>query len=217
MPRTLLLSMSLALAPALFTSACAADPDPAAEAALKPAQWPFTATETARFDEPWAMTFLPDGSLLVTEKAGKLVHFDPASGKRGQISGVPAVAYGGQGGFGDVIVHPQFANNGLVYYSYAEDGDDDSRGAAVARATLELDADGGGRVLISNPGAAGRVAVRLTAGLAADWPSLPEALRHGVLRLAAFQYREREGDRASALPPAAVAALWRPWRRLRLA
>ncbi|HOB13727.1 MAG TPA: phage head-tail connector protein [Novosphingobium sp.] len=86
-----------------------------------------------------------------------------------------------------------------------------------ANYAIELDADGGGRVLISNPGAAGRVAVRLTAGLAADWPSLPEALRHGVLRLAAFQYREREGDRASALPPAAVAALWRPWRRLRLA
>ncbi len=144
MPRTLLLSMTLALAPALFTSACAADPDPAAEAAVKPAQWPFTATEAARFNEPWAMTFLPDGSLLVTEKGGKLVHFDPTSGKRGDISGVPTVAYGGQGGFGDVVVHPQFASNGLVYYSYAEDGTDDTRGAAVARAKLILNADGSG-------------------------------------------------------------------------
>lgn len=146
MPRTLLLSMSLALAPVLFTSACAADPDPAAEAAVKAAQWPFTATEVARFNEPWAMTFLPDGSLLVTEKGGKLVHFDPASGKRGTISGVPTVAYGGQGGFGDVVVHPQFASNGLVYYSYAEDGADDTRGAAVARAKLVLDADGNGQL-----------------------------------------------------------------------
>ncbi|MEN5210230.1 PQQ-dependent sugar dehydrogenase [Stenotrophomonas terrae] len=146
MPRTLLLSMTLALAPALFTSACAADPDPAAEAAVKPAQWPFNATEAARFNEPWAMTFLPDGSLLVTEKGGKLVHFDPASGKRGNVSGVPAVAYGGQGGLGDVLVHPQFASNGLVYYSYAEDGEDDTRGAAVARAKLVLDADGGGKL-----------------------------------------------------------------------
>ena len=146
MPRTLLLSMTLALAPALFTSACAADPDPAAEAAVKPAQWPFNATEAARFNEPWAMTFLPDGSLLVTEKGGKLVHFDPASGKRGNVSGVPAVAYGGQGGLGDVLVHPQFASNGLVYYSYAEDGEDDTRGAAVARAKLVLDADGGGQL-----------------------------------------------------------------------
>ena len=147
MPRPFLLSMTLALAPVLFTSACSAQqPDPAAAAALKPAQWPFTVTEKGRFNEPWAMVFLPGGGLLVTEKAGKLVHFDPASGKRGQISGVPAVAYGGQGGFGDVIVHPQFASNGLVYYSYAEEGQDDTRGAAVARAKLVLDANGGGQL-----------------------------------------------------------------------
>lgn len=87
----------------------------------------------------------------------------------------------------------------------------------AANYAIELDADGGGRVLIHNPGAAGRVAVRFTAGLATDWASLPDGLRHGLLRLAAFQYRQREGDPAAALLPAAVAALWRPWRRLRLA
>jgi glucose/arabinose dehydrogenase len=146
MPRPLLLCMTLALAPALFTSACAATPDPAAEAAVKQAQWPFTATEVASFREPWAMTFLPDGSLLITEKGGKLIHFDPASGNSGVVGGTPTVAYGGQGGFGDVVVHPQFASNGWVYYSYAEDGEDDTRGAAVARAKLVLDADGGGQL-----------------------------------------------------------------------
>ena len=87
----------------------------------------------------------------------------------------------------------------------------------VANYAIELDADGGGRVLVSNPGAAGRIAVRFTAGLVPDWTSLPEALRHGVLRLAAHQFRQREEDGGDALPPAAVAALWRPWRRLRLA
>lgn len=87
----------------------------------------------------------------------------------------------------------------------------------VQNYAIELDADGGGRVLVTNSGAAGRIAVRFTAGLAADWASLPDGLRHGVLRLAAFQYRERDSEAASALPPAAVAALWRPWRRLRLA
>lgn len=82
---------------------------------------------------------------------------------------------------------------------------------------IELDHDGGGRVRVRNPGSAGRIAVRFTAGLSPDWASLPEALRHGVLRLAAHQYRAREDDgAAAALPPAAVAALWRPWRRLRL-
>lgn len=146
MPRSTLLAMTLALAPILFTSACAAAPDPAADAAVKAAHWPFAVTDVARFREPWAMTFLPDGSLLITEKGGKLIHFDPASGNRGVVSGTPAVAYGGQGGFGDVVAHPQFAGNGLVYYSYAEEGDGDTRGAAVARAKLVLDADGGGQL-----------------------------------------------------------------------
>jgi len=145
MPRSMLLGLALGLVPALFTAACAADP--AAEAALKPVQQPFTTTEVARFDEPWAMAFLPDGSLLVTEKAGKLVHFDPASGSRTEIAGVPQVAYGGQGGFGDVALHPHFADNGLVYYSYAEEGEGDTRGAAVARAKLLLDADGSGKLV----------------------------------------------------------------------
>ena len=145
MSRSLLLGLALGLTPALFTAACAADP--AAEAAVKPAHWPFTTIEAARFDEPWAMAFLPDGSLLVIEKAGKLVHFDPASGKRTEIAGVPQVAYGGQGGFGDVALHPRFADNGLVYYSYAEAGTNDTRGAAVARAKLLLDADGSGKLV----------------------------------------------------------------------
>ncbi len=145
MSRSLLLGLALGLTPALFTAACAADP--AAEASVKPAHWPFTTIEAARFDEPWAMAFLPDGSLLVTEKAGKLVHFDPASGKRTEIAGVPQVAYGGQGGFGDVALHPRFADNGLVYYSYAEAGTNDTRGAAVARAKLLLDADGSGKLV----------------------------------------------------------------------
>src|SRR3546814_365497 len=91
-----------------------------------PAQ-PFVKTGYARFDEPWAMAFLPDGRLLVTEKSGRLRLFDPASGQVGEIVGVPAVAYGGQGGFGDVVPHPQFASNGLVYISYAEQGDGDRK------------------------------------------------------------------------------------------
>ena len=81
---------------------------------------------------------------------------------------------------------------------------------------IDLDADGGGLVRIMAQGAAGRIAVRYTAGLAPDWASLPHALRHAVIRLAAHQHRTRENDSAAPLPPAAVAALWRPWRRMRL-
>jgi glucose/arabinose dehydrogenase len=101
----------------------------------------FKSTEVARFDQPWAMTFLPDGRLLVTEKPGRLRLINVATKQIGEIIGVPAVAYGGQGGLGDVVLHPQFASNRLVYLSYAESGTG-GRGAAVARATLNLDASG---------------------------------------------------------------------------
>jgi uncharacterized phiE125 gp8 family phage protein len=67
------------------------------------------------------------------------------------------------------------------------------------------------------PDTGARVAVRFTAGLAADWADLPESLRHGLIRLAAHQHRERESEGAAPLPPASVAALWRPWRRMHLA
>lgn len=82
---------------------------------------------------------------------------------------------------------------------------------------LDLDADGGGCIRLTNPGNTARIAVQFIAGMAASWADLPEALRHGLIRLAAHQHRERESSGAQAAPPASVAALWRPWRRLRLA
>ncbi len=105
---------------------------------------PFTSTPKATFNEPWAMTFLPDGRLVVTEKAGSLKLYNPATNAIGTITGTPTVFYGGQGGFGDVMLHPQFANNRYVYYSYIEAGANSTRGAVVARAQLTLDASGGG-------------------------------------------------------------------------
>lgn len=87
----------------------------------------------------------------------------------------------------------------------------------LASYALDLDADGAGRVRIVNPGAAGRIAVQFTAGMAREWADLPESLRHGVIRMAAFHYRQREAEAAPATPPAAIAALWRPWRQVRLA
>jgi aldose sugar dehydrogenase len=104
---------------------------------------PFAITEIANFEEPWAMSFLPDGRLLVTEKKGRLKLVKPGDGV-GDVTGVPTVEYGGQGGFGDVVLHPDFANNGLVYLSYVEKGEGSTRGAAVARAVLTLDDKGGG-------------------------------------------------------------------------
>ncbi|MBD3730719.1 MAG: phage head-tail connector protein [Sphingomonadales bacterium] len=87
----------------------------------------------------------------------------------------------------------------------------------LAPSDYEFDfaADGSGLVRVRRQGSAGRVAVRFEAGMAASWEDLPEAIRQGAIRLAAHHYRERDG--AAASPPAAVAALWQPWRRLRIA
>ena len=104
----------------------------------------FDTTELASFDHPWAMTFLPDGRLLVTEMGGRLKLFDPATGATGDVGGVPEVRHAGQGGFGDVVLHPGFADNRLVYISYVEAGDRGLSGSAVARARLALDDTGGG-------------------------------------------------------------------------
>ncbi len=105
----------------------------------------FQAVEVARFDEPWAMTFLGDGRLLVTEKRGaiKLMSRD---GKVGTVAGAPRVDHGGQGGLGDIVLHPRFDQSRLVYLSWAEAGKGDTRGAAVGRARLALDDKGGGRL-----------------------------------------------------------------------
>ena len=103
----------------------------------------FQAVAIAKFEQPWAMTFLPDGRLLVTEKPGRLLLVSNNGQQSSPIKGVPEVDYGGQGGLGDVILHPDFADNGVVYLSYAEAGDGNTRGAAVARAELELSDQGG--------------------------------------------------------------------------
>lgn len=116
----------------------------AAERAAASDERPFAVEEITGFNEPWAMTFLPDGRLLVTEKPGALRLYDPQRDLSGEIRGVPAVVYGGQGGLGDVVLHPDFGSNHLVYLSYAEPGEADTAGAAVARARLVLDGSGNG-------------------------------------------------------------------------
>lgn len=101
------------------------------------AQQPFTVTEVSQFDEPWSVAEMPDGRLLVTEKKGNLVVVDEDGEQSRRVGGVPDVVYGGQGGLGDVVLHPDFAENGMVYLSYAEAGVGGTRGAAVARGVLD--------------------------------------------------------------------------------
>lgn len=106
---------------------------------------PFEISPIATFNEPWAMTFMPDGRMLVTEKSGKLLVVTQGGEISEPVADVPDVDYRGQGGLGDVVLHPDFASNQLVYLSYVESGEDDTRGAAVARGMLEIDENGNGQ------------------------------------------------------------------------
>ena len=104
----------------------------------------FTTQAVAIFDEPWAMTALPstDGKLpklLVTQKTGELFVVETATGVKTRVKGLPNVAYGGQGGLGDIIIAPDFATSNTVYLSYVEAGtgsDSNKFGAKVVKATL---------------------------------------------------------------------------------
>ncbi|GHD32167.1 PQQ-dependent sugar dehydrogenase [Parahalioglobus pacificus] len=102
------------------------------------ADLPFNTQEIASFDQPWALAFLPDGRMLVTEKPGSL-YVVTEEGQKQAVGGVPDVDFGGQGGLGDVLVHPEFDSNSRIYLSYAEAGVGGTRGAAVAHAELDLE------------------------------------------------------------------------------
>lgn len=90
------------------------------------------------FNQPWAMAFLPGGDLLITEKPGRLTLYRTSDRSAIRVHGLPAVAYAGQGGLGDVVLHPRYRENHLIYLSYAEQDLAGRRGAVVSRARLDL-------------------------------------------------------------------------------
>lgn len=94
-------------------------------------------TLTEGLEHPWGLAFLPDGRMLVTERAGRL-RLVAADGKLDPVpvSGLPPIAAVGQGGLLDVVLHPDYAKNGWVYFSYAAPGEG-GQGTEVARARLD--------------------------------------------------------------------------------
>lgn len=87
-------------------------------------------------EHPWGLAVLPDGRLLVTERPGRLRIISPEGRLSDPLGGVPTVLAKGQGGLLDVAADPDFAENRLVYLSYAEPGEDGKAGTAVARGRL---------------------------------------------------------------------------------
>ena len=96
-------------------------------------------TPIAQFAGPWAMSFLNEDNLLVTTRPGKL-WLVTVNGQKQKVTGVPSVAAGGQGGLGDIVVHPDYWQNGLIYLSYIEKAASGGKtGAVVIRAKLDLE------------------------------------------------------------------------------
>lgn len=84
---------------------------------------------------PWGFTFLPDQSILITEKQGKLIHFK--DGQKNTINGLPPIEALGQGGLLDIKLHPNYETNGWIYLTYASaDGEGNGANTAVMRCKL---------------------------------------------------------------------------------
>jgi aldose sugar dehydrogenase len=97
----------------------------------------YKVTEIAKgLDHPWSMAFLPDGSMLVTERVGRLRLIKDGALLPEPIGGVPAVHTGSQGGLFDIVLHPNFAQNQIVYLTYAA-GTKTANDTQVARARFD--------------------------------------------------------------------------------
>jgi glucose/arabinose dehydrogenase len=122
-----------------LVAGCAVDARQNAGAAQQPAGLPFQVEVVADFESPWAMTFLPDGRMLITEKSGTLYVVSADGQQRQRVDGIPSVSSEGQGGLMDVVLHPGFTQNRLVYFSYAEAGQG-GKGVVLARGVLDAGA-----------------------------------------------------------------------------
>jgi glucose/arabinose dehydrogenase len=88
--------------------------------------------------QPWGMAWLPDGRLLITEKRGTLRLVENGRLRPAPVAGLPQVTPHGQGGLLDVALHPDYAKNGWIYWSYNAENDD-GHGTEVARGRLTPD------------------------------------------------------------------------------
>ena len=110
-------------------------PPAAAPAATQPVAVK-TVEVTAQLDSPWSLAFLPDGRMLVTEKAGNLRYVGADGAVSAPLAGVPAVRTDGQGGLLDVVLSPNFASDRTIFFTFSEPVAGDQGRTAVARAEL---------------------------------------------------------------------------------
>jgi glucose/arabinose dehydrogenase len=99
-------------------------------------------TAARGLEHPWGLAFLPDGRMLVTERPGRLRIISHEGALSEPIKGLPPIAARRQGGLLDIALDPNFAQNRLVYFSFAEDRGEGQAGTSVARARLSEDGSG---------------------------------------------------------------------------
>ena len=151
---------------------------------------------TNGLSHPWAMAFLPDGGMLVTERPGRLRFVRDGVLDPHAVSGVPQVRTDGNGGLMDVALHPQFADNRLVYLTYTKPVGNGMGAPALARGRLEAGVLTDIRDLLvtdafeGNSGLNGRVAFgrdgkvyMSTGGNVGNVAQDPTSLRGKILRL----------------------------------
>jgi aldose sugar dehydrogenase len=115
------------------TSPAASSPEPIAQ---NPNAEPRQTTIVEGLERPWSMAWLPDGAMLITEKAGRLRILREGQLAPEPIGGVPEVLTEGQAGLMEVSLHPQFAANQLIYLTYSH-GTIDANRTRLARATFD--------------------------------------------------------------------------------
>lgn len=126
---------ALMLSSLLLTAACSASPNADTQDTRFQVE-----TVADKLNFPWSVAFLPDGSYLVAERGGTLLHIQPDGQRRTPITGLPAhLKSGGQGGLFDIVPAPDFAQSRMVYFAFAGD-DKGGRNTEVAHARLDVNA-----------------------------------------------------------------------------
>ncbi len=135
--KTLLASAAVAVA--FFANAAAHAESINAGGRVATSSQPFRTQSVAEFDTPWAIAFLPDGRMLITEKPGHIL-LVTQSGQKTPVANVPDVLASGQNGLLDIAVAPDFETSSHIYFTYVEPGDGGR--LVLSRATLSASASG---------------------------------------------------------------------------
>lgn len=127
---------AVVLITALFLASCSSPrgPVPLSDEVPETTGWT-SETIVEGLNRPWGVTWLPDTSMLITEKEGVLNHISADGSEMVRLTGVPEVFSEGQGGLMDISLHPDFEENNLIYFTYSR-GTDDANQTVLARAEL---------------------------------------------------------------------------------